>query len=69
MTVLDDWQGRGLGTALISLLPERALEEGIDRFTAMLLAENTEMIALLESLGQVRVIGRADGTIELAVPL
>jgi RimJ/RimL family protein N-acetyltransferase len=69
VTVQDDWQGRGLGTALTSLIAERALDEGIDRFTAMLLAENKEMIALLESLGQVKVIGRAAGTIELEVPL
>jgi GNAT superfamily N-acetyltransferase len=69
VTVLDEWQGRGLGTGLTSLLAERALEEGIDRFTAVLLAENKEMIALLESLGQVRMTGRASGTLELEVPL
>jgi RimJ/RimL family protein N-acetyltransferase len=69
VTVLDDWQGRGLGTGMTSLLAERALEEGIDRFTAMLLAENTEMIALLESLGDVKVVGRESGTLEVEVPL
>jgi GNAT superfamily N-acetyltransferase len=41
VTVADDWQGRGLGTALTSMLAERALEEGIDRFTAVVLAETT----------------------------
>jgi RimJ/RimL family protein N-acetyltransferase len=69
VTVLDDWQGRGLGTALTSLLAERALEEGIDRFTAVLLAENKEMIALLESVGQVTVTGREAGTLNVEVPL
>jgi RimJ/RimL family protein N-acetyltransferase len=69
VTVQDDWQGRGLGTGLTSLLAERALDEGVDRFTAVLLAENKEMIALLESLGHVEVIGREAGTIELEVPL
>jgi RimJ/RimL family protein N-acetyltransferase len=69
VTVLDDWQGRGLGTGLTSLLAERALEEGIDRFTALLLAENKEMIALLESLGQVTVTARESGTLEVEVPL
>ncbi len=69
VTVLDDWQGRGLGTGLTSLLAERALEEGVDRFTALLLAENKEMIALLESLGHVAVTGRESGTLEVEVPL
>jgi GNAT superfamily N-acetyltransferase len=69
VTVVDDWQGRGLGTALTSLLAERALEEGVEGFTAMLLAENKEMIALLETVGQVKVIGRAAGTLEVEVPL
>jgi GNAT superfamily N-acetyltransferase len=69
VTVLDEWQGRGLGTALTSLLAERALDEGIDRFTAVLLAENKEMIGLLESLGQVEVTGRESGTLEVEVPL
>ena len=50
VTVADDWQGRGLGTALTSLLAERAIEEGIDRFTAVLLARNREMVGLLECL-------------------
>jgi RimJ/RimL family protein N-acetyltransferase len=69
VTVVDDWQGRGLGTGLTSLLAERALEEGIDRFTAVLLAENKEMIALLESLGQVTVTDREAGTLNVEVPL
>ena len=69
VTVVDDWQGRGLGTALTSLLAERALEEGIDRFTALLLAENSDMMDLLESLGQVEVAKRGAGTLTVEVPL
>jgi RimJ/RimL family protein N-acetyltransferase len=69
VTVIDDWQGRGLGTGLTSLLAERALEEGIDRFTAVLLAENEEMLSLLESLGEVRVTAREAGTLNVEVPL
>ena len=69
VTVIDDWQGRGLGTGLTSLLAERALEEGIERFTAVLLAENKEMIALLESLGHVTVTDREAGTLSVEVPL
>ncbi|MGH2984878.1 MAG: GNAT family N-acetyltransferase [Solirubrobacterales bacterium] len=69
VTVLDEWQGRGLGTGLTGMLAERALEEEIDRFTALLLAENKEMIALLESVGEVKVTRRDAGTVEIEVPL
>lgn len=69
VTVADDWQGRGLGTAMTSLLAERALAEGIDRFNAVLLAENKEMVGLLESLGQVNVTNREAGTLNVEVPL
>lgn len=40
VTVLDAWQGRGLGSALLARLSERALEVGIGYFTAEVLAEN-----------------------------
>jgi GNAT superfamily N-acetyltransferase len=69
VTVLDDWQGLGLGTGLTSLLAERALEEGIDQFTAVVLAENREMMGLLESLGQVKVTDREAGILNVEVPL
>lgn len=69
VTVLDDWQGLGLGTGLTSLLAERALEEGIDQFTAVVLAENREMVGLLESLGQVKVTDREAGILNVEVPL
>src|SRR5690349_1593175 len=34
VTVIDGWQGRGLGTELLARLSERACQEGIRRFTA-----------------------------------
>ena len=53
VTVLDAWQGRGLGSALLARLSERALEVGIGYFTAEVLAENRSMLALLAGLGPV----------------
>ena len=51
VTVVDDWQGRGLGTELLSRLIERAREEGITRFTALVDAENEKMQSLLRDIG------------------
>jgi hypothetical protein len=53
VTVVDAWQGRGLGTALLARLSERALEVGIEYFTAQILAENRTVLAHLPSLGRV----------------
>ena len=53
VTVIDQWQGRGLGSALLTRLSERALEVGVDYFAAEILAENRTMLALLPSLGRV----------------
>jgi RimJ/RimL family protein N-acetyltransferase len=51
--VVDAWQGRGLGSALLTRLSERALEAGIEYFTAHILAENRTALALLPALGRV----------------
>jgi GNAT superfamily N-acetyltransferase len=67
VTVIDEWHGRGLGTALCNLLAERARTEGVRRFTALLLAENTQDV--LSSLGPAKVISREAGTIDIEVEL
>ena len=51
IVVADDWQGRGLGTILLDRLVQRAREEDILRFTALVLAENDDALRLLERLG------------------
>jgi RimJ/RimL family protein N-acetyltransferase len=53
VTVVDAWQGRGLGSALLALLSQRALDAGIEYFTAEILADNRAMLALLPALGRV----------------
>jgi RimJ/RimL family protein N-acetyltransferase len=47
VTVADDWQGRGVGTILLSCLAGRARDEGIHRFEAQALSENRRVIGLL----------------------
>ena len=69
VTVLDDWQGRGIGTLLLELLATRARDEGVDHFTALVLATNTDMLELLERLGPVRVVDRELGTVEVETEL
>jgi GNAT superfamily N-acetyltransferase len=69
ITVIDEWHGRGLGTALCNLLAERARAEGLERFTALLLSDNTQMLDVLASLGPADVISREAGTIEIEVEL
>jgi GNAT superfamily N-acetyltransferase len=69
VAVIDDWQGRGPGRALLERLAIRAHDEGIRHFSASLLVENRPMLALFERLGAVHVTGRDGGTEEIDVHL
>jgi GNAT superfamily N-acetyltransferase len=51
VTVVDDWQGRGLGTALVSRLADRARQEGICRFTALVAADKEAVVRLMQDSG------------------
>jgi len=50
VTVIDDWQGRGLGTELIRQLSGRAWRAGIRRFIAMATADNLAAVRLLRTM-------------------
>ena len=65
VAVADDWQGRGLGTALLRELAARAREEGITWFTGIVLGENQSMLHVLRALGDVEQRWADDGTIEV----
>ncbi|MEV4701860.1 GNAT family N-acetyltransferase [Actinoplanes sp. NPDC049316] len=45
------WRGVGLATALVELLAEAALDNGIHTFSAYFLAENRPVAALLDHIG------------------
>jgi GNAT superfamily N-acetyltransferase len=70
VTVVDDWQRRGLGTELLGRLADRARQEGIRHFTALVAAGNAAVVGLLEetTVG-VRVIQREPGTVEYEIEL
>ena len=71
VTVIDDWQGRGAATALLDALVERARDEGIERFIALVLSENRDALELFEHLapdaGEPR--RSASGNLELVIEL
>jgi GNAT superfamily N-acetyltransferase len=69
VTVIDDWQGRGLGTQLLEVLSARAREEGIRSFTALMLASNDDMMDLFRRLDRVKIVDRDTGTVEVEVPI
>ena len=69
MTVIDDWQGKGLGTLLVEVVSARARAEGITTFSALMLARNEEMMDLLKRLDTVRIIDQELGTVEIEVPI
>jgi RimJ/RimL family protein N-acetyltransferase len=69
VAVADSWQGRGVATALLDRLTERARDEGIRRFSAEILAENQPMLELIDEVGQVTVKHRDHGSLEVEVEL
>ena len=70
VTVVDDWQHRGLGTELLSRLADRGRQEGIRHFTALVAADNEAVVGLLQdSRIGVRVTHRESGTVEYEITL
>ena len=49
--VADDFQGKGLGTKLVDMLIEVAIEKGLESIYGIILPENIRMIRLCEKLG------------------
>jgi RimJ/RimL family protein N-acetyltransferase len=68
VTIVDEWQGRGLGAELVTQLSERAREEGIRRFTALVAADNAAMAGLARSVGA-DLVARESATVVYEIPL
>ena len=51
ITVADSWHGRGLATELLRTLSERAVDVGVRRFRAEVMADNEAVLRLLRSAG------------------
>lgn len=68
VTIVDDWQGRGLGTELVAQLSERARSEGIRRFTALVAAGNPAMAGLLRN-ARAGLVRREPGALQCEITL
>jgi RimJ/RimL family protein N-acetyltransferase len=68
VTIVDDWQGRGLGTELLARLSDRACQEGVRRFTALVAADNKAAAGLLRNSGA-GLVRRDHGTVEYEIDL
>jgi GNAT superfamily N-acetyltransferase len=68
VTVLDRYQGRGLGTLLLRELSAYAVEHGIRTFRNYVLASNSAMLDIFDELGGIRRFDGA-GVYQVDVPL
>lgn len=69
VVVLDEWQGRGLGPALVGELTRLARRAGVRRFTALVRTDNRRAIELFERVGPVLTRERGAGTVEFQIEL
>jgi hypothetical protein len=67
--VVDEWQGRGVGTALLHRLTQRAHDEGISRITATVLLSNRPSIELLREIGRPQILTRGGGVADLVIDI
>ena len=49
--MVDEYQGRGVGSLLLRMLCQTACDNGIERFSSLVLWENLPMRRLLSGLG------------------
>lgn len=68
VTVVDDWQGRGVGSELLRQLIDVAGCRGVRRFTALVSADNLRMRRMLARMaGDVELVGREAGTLSYEI--
>ena len=68
VTVIDDYQGRGIGSTLLYLAARSALERGIRAFRVYAMGDNRRVLDLLNELGAIP--GKwGGGVLEMTVPL
>ena len=66
IVVQDEWQGHGVGTALVKVLLDAAEDRGFHRFVASMTSENLVMRKLLNRIGRVVASTTTSGVCDLA---
>lgn len=66
VVVQDEWQGHGVGTALVKVLLDAAEDRGFHRFAASMTSENIVMRKLLNRIGRVVASRTTAGVCDLA---
>jgi ribosomal protein S18 acetylase RimI-like enzyme len=69
VTVEDAWQHRGIGRRLTARLARRAVDHGIESFTASVLADNRPALGLLRKLSPDASVHFEGGGYEASMPL
>jgi RimJ/RimL family protein N-acetyltransferase len=67
VVVVDDCQNQGIGTALLDDLTQRARQNGITRYTALVSSDNDIVLGALERAGAARTGATDDGEVEFAI--
>jgi L-amino acid N-acyltransferase YncA len=68
-SVVDQFQGRGLGTVLLRHLAVTARDAGVHEFVAEVLPDNTPMLEVFEHSGFAMTSRREPGVVHVALRL
>jgi ribosomal protein S18 acetylase RimI-like enzyme len=69
VAVVDEFQRRGLGSALLTILGKVAREHAIKTFTLIVLPENQQMLGLLRKMGWIHHAKLTGGVYEISFDL
>jgi ribosomal protein S18 acetylase RimI-like enzyme len=69
VAVIDSFQRRGLGSALMTILGKVAGEHGIKTFTLIVLPENQQMLGLLRKMGWIHRAKLSGGVYDISFDL
>jgi len=67
--VIDEYQGQGLGSALLRRLTALARDAGVKEFTAAVLPDNASMLKVFEKSGLQPRLKRAPGEVHVTLQL
>lgn len=69
VAVVDEFQRRGLGSALMTILGKVAADHGIKTFTLIVLPENQQMLGLLRKMGWIHRAKLSGGVYDISFEL